>query len=151
MKKNSYFVIALLIHLPSSRSFTLTQHTEAFLKSGDFTEASNPCWSPKGSQRLTKQRLCRSDHTGGGFQPPRIHQRRRALLNFTQRLDWGSAEDQSVTLLTVREARLLSEAAAGQRAVARRIKPAVFPWKTATSGVLMTLTRPQPSNLRFWK
>lgn len=38
-------------------SLTLTQHAEALLKSGDFSEARSPCWSPTGSRRLTKQRL----------------------------------------------------------------------------------------------
>lgn len=53
----------------------------------------------RGSQRLTKQRLCRSDHTGGGFQPPRIHKRRKASLNFTQRLNWACAQVKRVGLL----------------------------------------------------
>lgn len=43
-----FFLSAFLIHPPSSRSLALAQHTEALLKSGDFTEASYSRWSLKG-------------------------------------------------------------------------------------------------------
>lgn len=74
------------------------------------------------SQRLTKQSLCRSDHTGAGYKLQRIR-----VVPLCAETEWRTRAA-GLTVLSVTQAAVLCvEKGAEQRAVARRRKPAVCP------------------------
>ena len=68
------------IHLPASRSFPLTQHAEALLKSGDFTEASEaplePDRVPEVNQTRTAQVGPHRRRSCTGAEPPQTRAQR---------------------------------------------------------------------------
>lgn len=146
IKTNNYFVMTLLIHLHQFTLIDCNTTRWGFPEVWGFHRGESPMLEPERVPEVNQTKTVRV-----GPHRWRISTRPCETTSKIEAVRRMNASERTLKTLWLfcQSVCLSVRPGAGQRAAARRIKPAVFLWKTVTSGVLMTLTKLQPLHLFF--